>query len=97
MRAPRGSPAAEKLRFQGSPTDLQNTAKDLGAGYDLNGQCEALGNSQIARPSFARSAGCQRTRVGFLGRVLNAISQTEPRLRHSQEVLPVIIVGGFVR
>jgi hypothetical protein len=38
-----------------------------------------------------------RTRIRFLGRVLNAISQVEPRLRHSQEVFPVIIVGRFVR
>jgi hypothetical protein len=28
---------------------------------------------------------------------LNTISQAEPSLRHSQEVLPVIIVAGFVR
>ena len=27
-----GSPPAEKLRFQRVPTDLQNTAKDLGVG-----------------------------------------------------------------
>jgi hypothetical protein len=39
----------------------------------------------------------QQIRVGFQDPSLNAISQAEPRLRHGQEVLSVIIVGGFVR
>ena len=37
------------------------------------------------------------TRVRFVDRVLNAISQAEPRLCHCQKVFPVMIVGSFVR
>jgi hypothetical protein len=40
--------------------------------------------------------GMEQIRVGFEDPSLNTISQAEPSLRHSQEVLPVIIVGGFV-
>ena len=39
----------------------------------------------------------QRTSVGFGNWPLNTISQAEPRLRHSQEVFLVLIIGGFVR
>jgi hypothetical protein len=40
--------------------------------------------------------GMQQIRVGFGNWPLNTISQPEPRLRHGQEVFPVIIVSGFV-
>ena len=36
-------------------------------------------------------------RLGFGDRPLNTMSQAEPRLRHSQEVFLVLIIGGFVR
>ena len=39
----------------------------------------------------------QRPCIGFVAQALSAINQVEPRLRHSQEVFPVIIVGRFVR
>jgi hypothetical protein len=39
----------------------------------------------------------QRRSVRFGNRPLNTISQAEPRLSHSQEVLLVLITWGFVR
>jgi hypothetical protein len=91
--AENGSPPDEKLRFQGSLPTLKKTAKDLGAGYDLNRQCEA-GKLSGRAPKLRPERGVPRTRVD---RVLNTISQAEPRLRHSQEVFPITIVGRFVR
>ena len=39
----------------------------------------------------------QRPSVGFGKWPLNTISQAEPRLRHSQEVFLVLVIGSFVR
>ena len=48
-------------------------------------------------PQLCPKRRMQRTRVGFGDWPLNTISQAEPRLRHSQEVFLVLVIGGFVR
>ena len=55
-----------------------------------------LGDLRRGRPKLGPKRGMQRPSVGFGNWSLNTINQAEPCLGHSQEVLLVLIVGGFV-
>jgi hypothetical protein len=63
--AEKGSLLRWKIQdFYGATGLPKKPSKPSGAGYDLNRQREALENSQVARPSFARSAGCKELASG---------------------------------